>query len=107
MQNKPAFVAALATEFPELAASPDPIGVRFRYNLARAAYRLSRFAEALPGLSDYVAQVPLDADAQYMLGRSALATGDRDRGTAALERYLALRPNAPDRAEVQRLIDGR
>ena len=58
---------------------------------------ISRFEEAARA-------APGDADVQKQLGRAYMRAGDVARSIAAYRRYLALAPDAADRAVVERII---
>lgn len=67
------------------------------YNRAIALARTGRPAEAFPLFERYVDAHPADADAHFLLGRTALAMGRSAQARVALEAYLRLAPRAPDR----------
>ena len=59
---------------------------------------------ALESFSRAARLMPRSAQAQKQLGRAYMRSGDIARGAEAYRRYLALAPNAPDRAIVERII---
>lgn len=82
----------------------DEARAQLDYNLAVARYNLGDFADALPLFRDYANAHPGDARCRYLLGVSALGSGDTSLAREALEAYLQLAPNARDRAQVEAFL---
>ena len=76
-----------------------------RYNRAVAARATGRAAEALALFEEELVHDPLQPSALFFGGMSAFEAGDPQAARELLTRYLAVRPNAPDRGEVERVLD--
>ena len=75
------------------------------YNLAVAQFRLGEYAEALPRLREYSSAHPTDASCHYLLGVSAMETGEPELARRSFETYVQLAPNAPDREKVEAFLN--
>lgn len=64
----------------------------------------ARWAQAIELLESAIKKKPGFSIAYRLLGRARQETGDRAKATAALQKYLELDPDAPDRAEVAALL---
>ncbi|HJL15810.1 MAG TPA: tetratricopeptide repeat protein, partial [Sandaracinaceae bacterium LLY-WYZ-13_1] len=81
------------------AGAPDDLLSEGRRHLLRGdlAGAIARFEAAARA-------APRDARVHKQLGRAYMRAGRVARGIAAYRRYLALAPDAPDRAIVERII---
>ncbi|SDA28894.1 M48 family metallopeptidase [Sphingomonas sp. NFR15] len=77
--------------------------LRARGDLYRARGNPRDLVSAAGFYAQAIALDPADADAYRGLGLARLRGGDA-QGAEALKRYLALRPDAPDRAMIQALL---
>jgi arylsulfatase A-like enzyme/Flp pilus assembly protein TadD len=74
-------------------------------NLGLLALEQGRPADAIPRLREALARDPGLLPARFGLARALARTGDRQAALAEAERLLSrLRPGAPQRAEVERLV---
>jgi TolA-binding protein len=65
---------------------------------AQALFELKRYTEALPLLTSFEGKYPkhkLAPDAQYLLGATRLAAGERDAGVRELQAFVAAHPSHP------------
>jgi TolA-binding protein len=77
------------------------------YYQAQALVDLKRYAEAVPLLTGFATRYPsskLAPDAQYLLGSTHLAMGERDLGVSELRAFIAAYPEHPQAAAVRRQI---
>jgi TolA-binding protein len=75
------------------------------FYLAQALADQKRYAEAVPLLTSYATKYPkskLVPDAQYLLGTTRLAMGERDAGVSELKAFLAAYPSHPQAAAARR-----
>ncbi|PYN35517.1 MAG: hypothetical protein DME01_11275 [Candidatus Rokuibacteriota bacterium] len=74
---------------------------------AQTLVELKRYPEALPLLSGFSTKYPkskLVPDAQYLLGSTRLAMGERDLGLADLQAFVAAYPGHPQAAAARRKV---
>ena len=77
------------------------------FNRAVAAYRLERYAEALPEFERYAEAHPRDARSRLLLGACAIGVDDALKARAALRAFLELAaPDDPDRSTVEGWLEG-
>lgn len=72
---------------------------------AQTLAELKRYPEALPLLTGFATKYPkskLVPDAQYLLGSTRLAMGERDAGIAELKAFVAAHPSHPQAAAARR-----
>ena len=75
------------------------------YNLAIAAYRTERYAEAVPLFTVYAKEHPDDAPTLLMLGACAIGVDDASLARSSLTRFLELAAEAdPNRAVAERWL---
>jgi TolA-binding protein len=77
------------------------------FYLAHALADQKRYAEAVPLLTPFATKYPqskLIPDAQYLLGTTRLAMGERDAGMADLKSFVAAYPSHPQAAAARRRI---
>jgi TolA-binding protein len=75
------------------------------FYLAQALADQKRYAEAVPLLTPFATKYPqskLVPDAQYLLGTTRLAMGERDAGMADLKAFVAAHPGHPQAAAARR-----
>lgn len=71
--------------------------------LGRQAFELGRYREAMVLFTDAVAIRNDDANLHFYIAQCALALGDRQRGTVAIDRLVALRPVMAEQPAVMNL----
>jgi len=77
------------------------------FYMAQALADQKRYAEAVPLLTPFATKYPqskLIPDAQYLLGTTRLALGERDAGMADLKAFAAAYPNHPQAAAARRTL---
>src|SRR5215831_8197137 len=77
------------------------------FYMAQALADQKRYAEAVPLLTPFATKFPqskLVPDAQYLLGTTRLALGERDAGMADLKAFVAAHPSHPQAAAARRRI---
>jgi TolA-binding protein len=77
------------------------------FYLAQTLAELKRYPEALPLLTGFSAKYPkskLVPDAQYLLGSTRLAMGERDAGVADLRAFITAYPGHPQAAAARRKV---
>jgi TolA-binding protein/predicted negative regulator of RcsB-dependent stress response len=92
----------LLTSWPEHATAAPAT-----FYLAQTLAELKRYPEALPLLTGFSAKYPkskLVPDAQYLLGSTRLAMGERDAGVADLQAFVAAYPGHPQAAAARRKV---
>jgi TolA-binding protein len=89
-----------------LAAWPEhAVAAPATFYQAQTLADLKRYPEALPLLNGFAAKFPkskLVPDAQYVLGSTRLAMGERDAGIAELKAFVAAYPSHPQVAAARR-----
>lgn len=74
----------------------------FRYGNARL--KEGKHVEAIDALEQALNKNPAYADAYRRLGDAHLSTGELEKARSAYEKYKKLRPDAPDAADIERLL---
>ena len=87
------------------AISLAPAAAEPRLALARALGHLGRHAEAVAELRDAVKLDALNVPVHLELGFAAVRHGDLGEAVGSWERYLRLRPDAPDAPRVRTALD--
>ncbi|MCS6797816.1 MAG: protein kinase [Myxococcota bacterium] len=93
-----------STSPPEAPSSPDPVQqalTRGRQSLVAGDVRA-----AIEAFEHAARLAPRNAEVHKQLGRAYMRAGDADRGRQAYRRYLELAPDAPDRAFIERTMQG-
>jgi len=79
------------------------------FYLAQTLVDLKRYSDALPLLTGFATKYPksrLVPDAQYLLGATRVAAGDRDAGIDDLKAFVAAHPSHPLAATARQTITG-
>jgi len=99
-QGNHADAYALLTEFQGVPKS-ERQRTEADYNRAVAAYGIGRFDEALAGFEAYAEVYPANAGCRFLTGVCAAELERWSDARSAFQAYLALAPDAPDRAQVE------
>jgi len=73
--------------------------------LGREAFNAGDISQAIQHFEDAKRSNPSNADVHLMLGKCYYRVGQTNLGRAAYRRYLELRPNAPNRAFLESIIN--
>ncbi len=100
-----AWLAGVAGAAPDSGLGDEaPEAAQQRYAIARHLYRDGKYAEAAAEFGVALALHPTSSRLAYNLARSHERAGQLADAVSAYERYLALAPDAPDRAVVETTV---
>lgn len=75
------------------------------FELGRAAFQTGNISQAIRHFEQAKSSNPNNANVHLMLGKCYFRVGQTGQGRAAYRRYLQLRPNAPNRAFIESIIN--